>query len=238
MAEDTLDIEPDAADTPEIAALKAKLRVLSDNVGGPERSASEGGAAGEDFIAGRDALSTANHVRQQAGEERISARRRHRDPGARHLIADLQSASLTATCPRCYGEFGLEEATMFDGTGAFPPEAESVKLAYDAGLDERIAGLQRQQAKADTGAERKAASIGVGKVVEKVLPACRNFEYPAADCRFLAEPIDMIVFRGASEMAVSHITFMDVKTGESRLNAHQRQVRDAVNDGRVRFEGV
>ena len=60
----------------------------------------------------------------------------------------------------------------------------------------------------------------------------------SSDCRFLAEPIDMIVFDGASNMDIQHITFMDIKTGNSTLNRHQRMIRDSVLDKKVKYEAV
>ena len=41
----------------------------------------------------------------------------------------------------------------------------------------------------------------------------KRFGYPIEDCRFLASPIDYIIFDGAAQGNVSHITFMDIKTG-------------------------
>ena len=73
-------------------------------------------------------------------------------------------------------------------------------------------------------------------IIEKVIPAYKNFNLPLSDCRFLAELIDMVVFNGASDMKVNSITFMDIKTGNSNLNKHQRQIRDAIKDNEVKFE--
>lgn len=98
--------------------------------------------------------------------------------------------------------------------------------------------LKKRQIGADEGAEKKAIEIGIGKIIEKVLPAYKNFKLPLADCRFLSEPIDMIVFEGASENKINHITFLDVKTGNASLNKHQRQVRDAIKDHQVKSEVI
>ena len=47
------------------------------------------------------------------------------------------------------------------------------------------------------------------------------------------EPIDLIVFEGLVKRKVDFITFLEVKSGKSRLNSHQRMIRDAVQDGKV-----
>jgi len=54
----------------------------------------------------------------------------------------------------------------------------------------------------------------------------------------LFDPIDLIVFRGLTNKKVKHITFLDIKTGESGLNKHQKMIRDAVYDKKVEFKEV
>ena len=101
-----------------------------------------------------------------------------------------------------------------------------------------VADLVERQKKAKTQSEKAAISVGIGKIVEKILPTHKNFAFQAADCRFLGEPIDMIVFDSISENSIKHITFLDVKTGDARLNTHQKLVRDAINDGNVQWRMV
>jgi len=59
-----------------------------------------------------------------------------------------------------------------------------------------------------------------------------------SDCRPLFEPIDMVVFNGATSNHVNSITFLEVKTGNARLNEHQRMVRDAIIDKKVSFRAI
>ena len=154
------------------------------------------------------------------------------------LITTLQKSKLYAECPHCGDEFSLAGSVLFDGNKKFPDEADRIRREWQKGLDENIAELQKRYVMADEGAEKKAIEVGIGKIIEKVLPAYKNFKMPLEDCRFLAEPIDMIVFEGASEQKINHITFMDIKTGNAKLNTHQRQIRDAVNEQQVKWESI
>ena len=154
------------------------------------------------------------------------------------LIENLQKSKLFAGCPQCGDEFSLSEAILFDGTKNFPDPAEKIRQDWQKKLDEQLELLKKRQIMADEGAEKKAIEVGIGKIIEKVLPAYKNFNMPLADCRFLSEPIDMIVFDGACDMKINHITFMDVKTGNAKLNTHQRQIRDAVKDHQVKSEVI
>lgn len=154
------------------------------------------------------------------------------------LIRYLQTSKLYAACPYCNEEFPLSGTILFDGTGTFPSEAEQKRVELEEALKKKQEELLKRQERADIGAEKKAIEVGIGKIIEKVLPSYRNFSMTATDCRFLGEPIDMIVFDGVSDGMINKITFLDVKTGNAALNKHQRLVRDAIEDQKVKFEVI
>ena len=146
------------------------------------------------------------------------------------MIRTLNRSKLIAECPHCGDEFSLSKALLFDGRGKFPSKAEAKRLELLEELKDRTADLLLRQKRATTKSEKTAIAVGIGLIIEKILPAHKNFDLIPADCRFLAEPIDMIVFDGVSENKVKKITFMDIKTGGATLNTHQKQIRDAVLD--------
>ena len=151
------------------------------------------------------------------------------------LIGNLKKSSLIAECSNCHEEFQLSKSLLFDGRKKFPSKAEEKKQELLDELKERSAELAIRQNRATTKSENTAIVVGIGKIIEKILPAHKNFDLTPSDCRFLAEPIDMIVFDGVSENKVDNITFMDVKTGGATLNKHQRQIRDAIQDHDVKW---
>ena len=152
------------------------------------------------------------------------------------FIAILQKSRLYAECPHCYTESKLSDFLLFDGRGAFPAQAEERRAELESELKESRADLAKRRKDAQTRSETAAATIGIGTMVEKILPAHRDFPIVPADCRFIAEPIDMMVFHGASKNKIDRITFMEIKTGMSKLNAHQKQIRDAVEDRKVKWK--
>jgi predicted Holliday junction resolvase-like endonuclease len=127
---------------------------------------------------------------------------------------------------------------LFDGRKKFPVDAEARQSEMEQQLEERLADLMKRQQRATIGSEKTAIAVGIGKIVEKILPAHKDFKMVASDCRFLAEPIDMIAFQGLSENRIQKITFLDIKTGNAKLNTHQKQIRDAVKDGKVKWSKV
>ena len=154
------------------------------------------------------------------------------------LIRYLQTSKLYADCPYCNEEFPLAGTILFDGTGTFPDDAEKKRLELEEQLKQKQDELLKRQVSADAGAEKKAIEVGIGKIIEKILPSYKNFNIIATDCRFLAEPIDMVIFDGLSENNINNITFLDVKTGNAALNKHQRLIRDAIKEQKVEFKVI
>lgn len=126
---------------------------------------------------------------------------------------------------------------MFDGLGKFPEEAEARRQQKVAETLQRLEELKKRKVSVEN-AEEKAIQVGIGKIVEKIVPAYRSFNLPLSDCRPLFEPIDLVVFNGANRNNVESITFLEVKTGQARLNAHQKAVKEAVEKNNVDYKEV
>jgi len=122
---------------------------------------------------------------------------------------------------------------LFDGTKSFPTEAETVRLSLLEAFDEREEQLKKRKISADVGAEKKAIEVGFGKMIEKFIPAYKNLNLQFAECRPLFDPIDLLVFDGLLDRNVNHVSFIEVKSGNSKLNKHQKLIEDAVLDKRV-----
>jgi len=153
------------------------------------------------------------------------------------LIAQLKKSTLIAECP-CGEQFVLSKAILFDGQGKMPSEAEAIKDALLLELKEREEKLKKQKISAQDGAEQKAIEVGIGKIVEKIIPTYADFTLPITDCRPLFEPIDIIAFNGLSDGNTQSITFLEIKTGNARLNTHQRMIRDTITDGDVVYKEI
>ncbi|OOS24415.1 Holliday junction resolvase-like protein [Moraxella pluranimalium] len=84
-----------------------------------------------------------------------------------------------------------------------------------------------------------------GQVSENFIPFMQGFEYQASDCHFFGNPIDYIVYNNVhryvdGECAFDDVSivFLEVKTGKASLNERQKAIRDAIAQGKVRFEMV
>jgi len=77
-----------------------------------------------------------------------------------------------------------------------------------------------------------------GKISEHMIPHMPEFTYNAADARFMGSPIDYVIFDGMSDGDIQNVIIVDIKTGKSRLNKNQRQIRDAIKAGKVEFKTI
>ena len=149
------------------------------------------------------------------------------------MVKNLRTSSLVAQCPLCEEEFNLSDALLFDGVKRFPEPAEEKRLLLLQMLNERKKELKKRKIVVDVKAEKKATAVGFGKIIEKFIPAYKNLELQFSECRPLYDPIDLIVFNGLIQRKVDSITFLEVKSGKSRLNKHQRMIRDTILDNKV-----
>lgn len=154
------------------------------------------------------------------------------------LIKSLRAQELIAECPCCHNDFRLSDALLFDGTKKFPDEAKVRRDDYELELKSRRADLRKRKKLASERAIITTEAVSVGKMVEHLVPILEGFEYNPADCRTLFDPIDLLVFNGLTSSKVDLLAFMEIKTGNARLNKHQRLIRDAIRDGRVFYEEV
>ena len=156
------------------------------------------------------------------------------------LIASLQAdRRFHGTCPNCLEDFRLADALLFPADKPLPDPASARVTEFRAELKERRREIKESKVRMTTRAEVTTAAVNIGNIVEKILPTFEAFEYALADCRALFDPIDYVIFPGLHKKGtVSHISFVDVKSGGARLSPRQRQISAAVEDGAVRFKNI
>ncbi len=152
------------------------------------------------------------------------------------IIKILKSSNIYAEHSACAGEFKISEALLFDGTKPFPFEAIEVQKNLEKKLKERQEELKKGMKRATTGAQTTAKSVNVGKLLEKVFPTMKDFKWELSDCRFLGEPIDLIIFHGLTAGKVESIRFLEVKSGKAVLNKHQKSVKEAIENNKIKYE--
>jgi predicted Holliday junction resolvase-like endonuclease len=150
------------------------------------------------------------------------------------LIRNLRTSGLYAQCP-CGEEFAISDTFLFDGTKPFPKEALDIQTELQKALDERKADLAKKIKQITERTAKTTAAVNIGKSLEKVLPVAKNFKWVVPDTKVLGDPIDMLIFNGLSIGKVESLSFVEVKSGAARLNAHQKSIRDALGDHKVSY---
>jgi predicted Holliday junction resolvase-like endonuclease len=84
-----------------------------------------------------------------------------------------------------------------------------------------------------------------GKIAEHMIPMYRDvFKYDPSDARFIGSPIDYLIFDGYTAVKDGNsnepitVILADIKTGNAKLNFTERKIKEAVEQGRVRWETI
>jgi len=129
----------------------------------------------------------------------------------------------------------------------------SVYLIMKMQLRHRIAMIEKEfrqtWAEQESSIRKDAADrsryVLKGKIAEHMIPMYKDvFKYDPSDARFLGAPIDYIIFDGYSAVKDGNsdepitVVLADIKTGNATLNRTERRIKDAVENGRVRWETI
>ncbi|MHA2149802.1 MAG: Holliday junction resolvase-like protein [Candidatus Thorarchaeota archaeon] len=84
-----------------------------------------------------------------------------------------------------------------------------------------------------------------GKIAEHMVPMYKDvFKYDPSDARFIGAPIDYLIFDGYTAVKDDNseepitVVLADIKTGKATLNRTERKIKEAVENGRVRWETI
>jgi predicted Holliday junction resolvase-like endonuclease len=80
--------------------------------------------------------------------------------------------------------------------------------------------------------QKKSSEVRLGGIAETLAPFLDQFDFEPEECTFLGKPIDYISF------ADDEITFIEVKSGNSKLNARQRHIRDQIKSKLVSWKEI
>lgn len=110
-----------------------------------------------------------------------------------------------------------------------------LRLGRRAGRAEAERAMAKSEAAAREDAVRRSRSVLTGQIGEQLAPFLPGFPCDPADARFVGKPVDFVAFPGASDGSPREVLLIEVKTGDAKLSAPERAIRDAVESGRVRW---
>ena len=96
--------------------------------------------------------------------------------------------------------------------------------------------INRRLKKVRQDAVKRSGAVKGGQLAEQIAPFLPEFPCDPADARFIGKPVNFIAFPGLSESdQVDEVLLIEVKTGSSQLNSHEKGIKEAVKAGRVRY---
>lgn len=81
----------------------------------------------------------------------------------------------------------------------------------------------------------KSRAVLGGQFSEQLAPYLPDFDYLPTECRFIGKPIDFIVFKGMDGKDINEIVFVEVKSGNAKLNQHEKNLKETVDKKKVRW---
>lgn len=87
-------------------------------------------------------------------------------------------------------------------------------------------------------AKRRSGAVQWGKTIEHFVPFMSDFPVPAEDCTFLGMPIDYVAFTDTKSKTKCAVHIIEVKSGSSFLMSKQRNIKKAIEEGRVHWHEI
>jgi predicted Holliday junction resolvase-like endonuclease len=107
------------------------------------------------------------------------------------------------------------------------PEDYVTKTQYETLTNEY---LTLKQVRDKLVSEQKSKEVRLGAIAETLAPFLDGFPYDPKKLRALGSPIDYIAFEDDC------VVLIEIKSGDSKLNKNQKNIKDIVESGNVRFE--
>lgn len=110
--------------------------------------------------------------------------------------------------------------------------AVSLQSAIMAYFLKKITKERNEKQKAYTKllSQKKSSEILLGQITEKLVPFLKQFKHDPQKATFLGQPIDYIIFDD------DIITFLEIKSGNSKLSTKQRRIKKLIQEKKVRWE--
>ena len=84
-------------------------------------------------------------------------------------------------------------------------------------------------------AYQRSRAVSFGKTIEHYVPFMEDFPINPGDVRFFGNPIDYIAFTDMGSKKKCAIHFVEVKSGKSQLNNRQKNIKNAILEGKVHW---
>jgi predicted Holliday junction resolvase-like endonuclease len=98
--------------------------------------------------------------------------------------------------------------------------------------------LVEEVKKARQDSKFRSSAVNWGKSIEHFVPFMTKFPLPPEDVVFLGMPIDYVGFTDTESAKKCKVHFVEVKSGVSFLSTKQKNIKRAIEEGRVVFHEI
>ena len=105
-------------------------------------------------------------------------------------------------------------------------------------ITEKKLELLQEVAKARKDSKFRSSAVSWGKSIEHFVPFMTKFPLPPEDVVFLGMPIDYVGFTDTESAKKCKVHFIEVKSGVSFLSTKQKNIKKAIEEGRVVFHEI
>ncbi len=98
--------------------------------------------------------------------------------------------------------------------------------------------LLEEIAKARKDSKFRSSAVNWGKSIEHFVPFMTKFPLPPEDVVFLGMPIDYVGFTNTESKTKCEVHFIEVKSGNAALMGKQRNIKKAIQEGRVHWHEI
>lgn len=111
------------------------------------------------------------------------------------------------------------------------------KVLYRQIIDKEYE-MENEVKKARKDSVKRQRSIIKGDISEIIAPWSMTIVNSVKELNFLGNPVDFVGFKGLDNDDEIEIKFIEVKSGNSKLNSNQRRIRDAIKEKRIEWVEV
>ena len=105
-------------------------------------------------------------------------------------------------------------------------------------IEETAAAHIIEKAKVKKDSTFRSSAVNWGKTIEHFVPFMTKFPVPAEDVVFLGMPIDYVGFTNTESKTKCEVHFIEVKSGNAFLMGKQKNIKKAIQEGRVHWHEI
>lgn len=129
-------------------------------------------------------------------------------------------------------------STVVVVVGVLLYDRHRLQKKYRQEISGLLEGFEKERKEIRTDARKRSSAVMFGLTVEHFVPFIDEFPIPPESANFLGKPIDYVGYTSTDSKDECAVHFIEVKSGNSQLLPHQRNIKKAIQEGRVHWHEI